>query len=178
MITIKQQNIFSMLSFRLLLTLIIPLITVSCTQIPPIQKPSHYPIPQNIPASEKQKRLQLLKTSYQLLGSPYKWGGDTPAGFDCSGLTRYVYRSANINIPRTAAQQRDNSVRVPSYDRLLPGDLIFFKTGKKTNHVGIFTGEGQFIHASSSQRRVLKTALDTPYWRRHFVKFGSYIRRH
>ncbi len=154
----------------------------SCSQVPKATTPSevyHPPAPYS-PDSKRypniEQRKKVVLSAYQTLGSPYRYGGTTYNGFDCSGLTRHVYHAANLDIPRTAAQQRDRSKTIHSYSNLRPGDLIFFKTGRKTNHVGVFVGKGQFIHASTSKKRVIKTKLDTPYWRRSFVKFGTYIR--
>ncbi len=154
----------------------------SCSQIPQAVTPSDgnsSSLPDNkAPARypDMQTRNKIVQSATQTLGSPYRYGGTTVNGFDCSGLTRHVYQAAGLNIPRTAAQQRDRSKTIHSYSNLLPGDLIFFKTGRKTNHVGIFMGNGQFIHASTGKKRVIQAKLDTPYWRRSFVKFGSYIR--
>lgn len=164
---------------RILLLLLASIVYLSaCSQVrpPAASHPSQNARPYgstNYPMSPQ--RSAVVTTAQRVIGSPYRWAGNTPKGFDCSGLTRYVYGSANIAIPRTAAQQRDNSKTLPNYSHLRPGDLIFFKTGTKTDHVGIYVGNGEFIHASTSQRRVIQTKLDTPYWRKHFVKFGTYL---
>ncbi|MEE9350985.1 MAG: C40 family peptidase [Thiotrichaceae bacterium] len=158
---------------------ILTVLITSCSQVP--YKPNvqnQLPSGSSSPTHSQinSHRNNVVQSTYRTLGSPYRYGGTTYNGFDCSGLTRHVYQSAGIAIPRTAAQQRDQSKTIANYSALLPGDLIFFKTGKKTNHVGIFVGNGQFIHASTSRKRVIKAKLDTPYWRRSFVKFGTYIR--
>jgi len=121
------------------------------------------------------QRQQLMKIAYQNLGKPYKWGGNNPQeGFDCSGLMVYSYQQSGITIPRTAAQQRDASQTL-SRNQLIPGDMIFFKTGRKTNHVGIYIGNDEFIHASTSRKQVKKDKLSYPYWQRNFVKYGSFL---
>jgi len=121
------------------------------------------------------QRQKMMKVAYQSLGSPYKWAGKNPReGFDCSGLMYYTYQQSGINIPRTAAQQRDAS-RTISQQQLVPGDMIFFKTGKRTNHVGIYTGNGEFIHASTGSKRVKKDKLHYQYWQRSFVKYGTFL---
>ena len=121
------------------------------------------------------QRRQLMKVAHQSLGARYTWGGKTPReGFDCSGLMQHTYKKAGIRIPRTAAQQRDASRRI-SRSQLRPGDMIFFKTGRRSNHVGIYTGNGEFIHASTSSKRVKKVKLNTPYWNRHLVKYGTFL---
>ncbi len=164
---------------RLLSILLSAVFMSACTQVKPPQNKTNnntHPAPLSaLKSSELFARQRIINGAYQAVGSSYRYGGETLTGFDCSGLMRYIHRKANISIPRTAAQQRDQSRTIPTYSRLLPGDMIFFKTGHKTDHVGVYIGQGQFIHASTSQRRVMQSRLDTPYWRRHFVKFGSYI---
>lgn len=121
------------------------------------------------------QRRQMMKVAHQSLGSRYKWGGETPReGFDCSGLMQHTYKRSGIRIPRTAAQQRDASRRI-SRSQLRPGDMIFFKTGRRSNHVGIYTGNGEFIHASTGSKRVKKVKLNTSYWNKHFVKYGTFL---
>ena len=121
------------------------------------------------------QRRELMKIAHQSIGTRYKWGGRTPQeGFDCSGLMQYSYKQIGIKIPRTAAKQRDASRRL-SRSQLKPGDMIFFKTGRRSNHVGIYAGNGEFIHASSGSHRVKKERLDTPYWNRHLVKYGTFL---
>lgn len=80
------------------------------------------------------------------LGTPYVWGGSTPAGFDCSGFTQYVYRHFGISIGRTTFDQINDGYEV-SMDQLQPGDLIFFGTWGNPHHVGIYVGNGTYIHA-------------------------------
>ena len=121
------------------------------------------------------QRRELMRVAHHSIGTRYKWGGETPTqGFDCSGLMRYSYKQVGIKIPRTSAKQR-NASRQLSRSQLQPGDMIFFKIDKRTNHVGIYTGNGKFIHASSGSRRVKKEKLDTPYWNQHVVKYGTFL---
>ena len=118
----------------------------------------------------------MVRIAKSAIGTPYKWGGDNPQrGFDCSGLMTYVHKNAlGIKIPRTAAKQRDHS-RTISHAQLQLGDMLFFKTGRKSNHVGIYVGNRQFVHAPSSGKRVKVSTMDSPYWHRRFVKFGSFL---
>ena len=102
-----------------------------------------------------------------MVGRPYKFGGASPSGFDCSGLVLYSYKLAGLSLPRDTEHQRQASriVRVSSLRR---GDLLFFdQQGKKNSHVGIYLGDGQFVHAPSSGKHVRKDTLDAPYWKKH-----------
>jgi len=103
----------------------------------------------------------------KMIGRPYRFGGSTPAGFDCSGLIQYSYRQAGVRLPRSTAAQLKASqpLRGASLRR---GDLLFFdEEGKKKSHVGIYLGDGRFVHAPSSGKRVRSDRLDSPYWRKH-----------
>ncbi|MBE0429838.1 MAG: C40 family peptidase [Thermoleophilia bacterium] len=86
----------------------------------------------------------VVSIAMQYLGVPYVWGGASPSGFDCSGLTQYVYRQAGISLPRTAAAQQGAGTPI-GYGQLAPGDLVFF--GSPAYHVGIYIGGGSMIHA-------------------------------
>lgn len=121
-------------------------------------------------------RQRMIDIAGSTLGVPYRWGGDSPKrGFDCSGLMTYVHKNAlGKKIPRTTAQQRDQS-RTISYAQLQPGDMLFFKTGRKTNHVGVYIGNRKFIHAPSGGKRVTVAKMDSSYWHKRFVKFGTFL---
>jgi cell wall-associated NlpC family hydrolase len=102
-----------------------------------------------------------------MVGKPYRYGGSSPAGFDCSGLVQFSYRHAGIALPRSTDQQRSISRAVKLAD-LRRGDLLFFnQEGKKYGHLGIYLGEGKFIHAPSSGKAVRSDRLDSPYWKKH-----------
>jgi cell wall-associated NlpC family hydrolase len=96
------------------------------------------------------------------LGTRYVFGGTTPErGFDCSGLIRYVAQALRLDVPRTAREQSrvgDAVARDPS--RLRPGDLLTFGTGARISHIGIYVGDGKFIHASTGAGRVVEARLD------------------
>lgn len=95
------------------------------------------------------------------LGTRYVLGGESPdRGFDCSGLVRYLMAAWNVALPRTAAQQARSGVAVNrDTTSLRPGDLLTFGRGKRASHIGIYVGDGRFIHASSRAGRVVESNL-------------------
>jgi len=106
----------------------------------------------------------------EMLGKPYRYTGDTPAGFDCSGLVKYSYGRAGISLPRDTQAQRRMSVLV-SMRSLREGDLLFFdQEGKKNSHVGMYLGNGRFIHAPSSRGKVRTDSLNAEFWKKHLVE--------
>ena len=123
-----------------------------------------------------ERRQQLVAHAERMLGRPYRFGGETPRqGFDCSGLVYFSHRQLGIAVPRTSHDQRRHSRAVPLAS-LRPGDLVFFNlSGAKAGHVGIYVGNGRFIHAPSSGKRVSVSRLDNPYWRRHLAGAGSFL---
>lgn len=124
------------------------------------------------PAPETGPRARVVAAALDMLGAPYRYGGHSPAGFDCSGLVRFSYAQAGIEVPRTAFDQYLRSTPVPN-DRLQPGDLLFFTLQSRSiSHVGIYVGDGKFVHAPAFGKRVMASRLDDPYWRRHLVRGG------
>ena len=111
------------------------------------------------------------------LGTPYVWGGSRPGGFDCSGFTMYVYKQFGYSLPHTASGQWNSGIgqRVYSIGELQPGDLVLFNdpsrnAGKACSHVGIYIGNGQHIHASSSKSKgVIISDLTSGYYNRYFI---------
>lgn len=105
----------------------------------------------------------IIKTAKQYLGAPYVFGGNTPGGFDCSGYLEYVFAQHKMKIPRTADVQYELGRSYP-VSKLNPGDLVFFTTYESgVSHCGIYLGNRQFIHASTS-RGVVVDSLDADYW--------------
>lgn len=110
------------------------------------------------------KTQQLVAFARQYVGVPYVWAGRSPAGFDCSGFVWYIYNNFGIGLPRMADGQFEVGQRVQSRD-LIPGDLVFFSTYEPgPSHVGIYIGNGQFIHASSGAAEVVITPLNKTYY--------------
>lgn len=112
----------------------------------------------------------VLSKAMALLGTPYRWGGASPdGGFDCSGLVGYVFRTAiGVDLPRVSRQMATAGEAV---DRgaIVPGDLVFFGRRGKVDHVGIYVGEGRFLHAPRTGRDVTVSSLDTGYWAGKFL---------
>jgi murein DD-endopeptidase len=103
----------------------------------------------------------------RMVGKPYRYGGSTPSGFDCSGLVLYSYKQAGVSVPHGTDQLRKKA-RLIKAAELTRGDLLFFdQEGKKNSHVGIYMGDGTFVHAPSSGKSVRSDRLDNPYWKKH-----------
>ena len=110
----------------------------------------------------------LIATAKKYLGVKYVWGGSTPSGFDCSGYVQYVFKQHGISLNRTVSTQFQHGTAV-SRSNLQPGDLVFFQNTYTTglSHIGIYIGNGEFIHASSSQG-VTISQLSNSYWNSHY----------
>lgn len=114
---------------------------------------------------------QLARTATNMIGVPYVYGGRTPKGFDCSGLVYYSYQQAGIKVPRTSQEQFKAARRISLADAQ-PGDLLFFRGGRKISHVAIYLGNGHFVHAPSSGKTVSVANLNDAYYREHFARAG------
>jgi cell wall-associated NlpC family hydrolase len=114
-------------------------------------------------------RSSVVEHALRLLGTPYRDGGDTPSGFDCSGFTRYVFGLAQVALPRLTQEQArvGEALRVKESR---PGDLIFFTTvAPGASHVGIVIDGDRFVHAPTSSGVVRIESFATPYWKRRVV---------
>ncbi|MFA0441832.1 hydrolase [Vibrio sp. 10N.286.49.C2] len=137
----------------------------ACSSSP--ERPAHtqqsYNSPNNAPFLAEYKKWQ---------GVPYRLGGTNYSGVDCSAFVQAVYKDAySVSLPRTTAQQINIGSKV-GYNDAKSGDLVFFKTGYKTRHVGIYLGGNTFMHASTS-KGVIMSRLDNPYWASTFWHFRS-----
>ena len=121
-----------------------------------------------IAGSTSSKADQIIATAKKYIGVPYVWGGETPKGFDCSGYVQYVFQAHGIRLNRTTDTQYKQGTYV-SKSNLKPGDLVFFQNTYRAgiSHVGIYIGDGKFIHASSS-KGVTISDLSSSYYTAHY----------
>jgi len=119
--------------------------------------------------SNLEERGLLVRVAKVFVGVPYKLGGSTLKGIDCSALVKKIYEVFNIQLPRTAREQFTAGKRVEK-DQLEEGDLVFFRRAGNRAHVGIYVGDNQFIHASSYSREVRIDHLNTPYYNERFLR--------
>lgn len=115
----------------------------------------------------------LLERAKAYVGAPYRYGGTSPSGFDCSGFVRYVFRGIGVALNRSSRAMATQGAKV-ARGEIRPGDLLFFRTlGNRISHVGIYLGEGLFIHAGSrgapSARGVRVARLDSPLYQKQLV---------
>ncbi len=115
-------------------------------------------------ANEQDLRAKVNK----VVGTPYKYGGTTTKGFDCSGFVLHIFNQYNIKLPRTSSAQAQKGTKVNRAD-LQPGDLVFFNTsGKGISHAGIYLGNGEFAHSSSS-KGVIVSKMSSSYYDKRYV---------
>jgi murein DD-endopeptidase len=137
------------------------------------------PLPAAIPAPTAQGASSagqaIADLAMQMVGIPYRYGGSDPReGFDCSGLVHYTYARSGLAVPRNSQQLFRATRKIP-LDRAAEGDLVFFQDQRQLSHVGIYLGEGLFVHAPSAGRTVAVSSLDSPYYRRHLVGVGRLL---
>jgi cell wall-associated NlpC family hydrolase len=116
-----------------------------------------------------EERSLLVRVVKTFLGAPYKLGGSTLKGIDCSAFVKKIYEVFNIQLPRTTREQFSIGKKVQK-DQLEEGDLVFFRERGNRAHVGIYVGENQFVHASSYSREVKIDYLNTPYYSKRFLR--------
>ena len=105
-----------------------------------------------------------------MVGKPYRYGGNTPKGFDCSGLVQYSYGRVGVKLPHGTRSLLQMSHPV-SRNKLQRGDLVFFtQEGRKSSHVALYLGSGRFVHSPSSGKNVYVAGFNELYWQRHFTE--------
>jgi cell wall-associated NlpC family hydrolase len=121
------------------------------------------PLIANSADHESELRDSIVAIARAQLGTPYRLGGESPGkAFDCSGLVRYVLAALRLDLPRTAHEQAQVGENLARDTRgLRPGDLISFGRGKRVTHIGIYVGDGRVVHASTSQRRVVESSMES-----------------
>lgn len=151
------------------LALALTLFLSACASQQALPPPSSNPFPSESSAAAE----DVLIRAIGLVGTPYRWGGNTPeGGFDCSGLIGYVYRdAAGLRLPRTTREMSVLSVPRVARQQLRSGDLVFFATGggRQVSHAGIYVGDGRFVHAPSSGGTVRLDRLDNGYWQQRYL---------
>lgn len=128
------------------------------------------PTEEPTPAQDRLPASQLVVHAMGFLGVPYRWGGGSfEGGFDCSGFVQALYLQGwNVQLPRRAAEQAQATQTIARED-LQPGDLVFFNTlGARYTHVGLYIGEGRFIHSPRAGASIRMEAMDARYWQTRF----------
>ncbi len=109
------------------------------------------------------------------IGTPYRYGGANPdQGFDCSGLVQYAHLNAGIRVPRATDAQKNSSIKIRK-SRRQAGDLVFFRIGFRTYHVGILVDDERFVHAPSAGKHVRLSRLDNPYWSKRLSTTSTFL---
>ena len=142
-----------------------------------IVKPAAYATMRENHKEHQRFRERIVKTAQRYVGVPYRWGGESPrTGFDCSGFTMVVYRLNGLDLPRSSRQQWKVGKKIDRR-QLQKGDLVFFATssGSRVSHVGIYTGDNQFLHAPRKGSRIKTSSLSSWYFRSRYVGARSYL---
>ncbi|MEO5798135.1 MAG: C40 family peptidase [Gemmatimonadales bacterium] len=114
----------------------------------------------------------LVQLAREQVGLRYKMGAKTPGkAFDCSGLVQWVMARFNLDVPRTSREQSKIGLEIPKDPtQLLPGDLLYFGKGKKVDHIGIYVGDGRYVHAANRRKGVIESSLPTGRWATNWWK--------
>ncbi len=118
---------------------------------------------------QEQHKAVLMPVAESALGVPYKFGGTTTQGFDCSGFVRWAYSHAGIYLPRTAREQSREGEAIKDKDDLQVGDIVAFYNKRRGYHTGIYVGDGKFVHSPRRRKTVEVTDLATPYFNNSFL---------
>ena len=142
-----------------------------------IVSPSEYAASRQSRLGNAYLRDELVKTTMRFIDTPYLWGGTSPeTGFDCSGLTMTVYQLNGLNLPRNSKRQFEAGYSVHR-DELMKGDLVFFSNNKwgSVTHVGVYAGDGKFIHAPGKGKKIRMDSLSARYYNQRYVGARSYL---
>jgi cell wall-associated NlpC family hydrolase len=142
-----------------------------------IVNPDEYAVAKQQKYGDTYIREELIRTAESFVGVPYLWGGTSPnTGFDCSGLSMTVYQLNGLDLPRSSKEQYETGSPVGQND-LLKGDLVFFATsGKgKAAHVGVYVGDGRFIHAAGRGKNIRVDHLSSSYYKKRYLGARTYI---
>ncbi len=147
------------------------LLAAGCAGTPAVPEPA---AAEPVPVSSD-LRGPIAQLALSMVGVRYRFGGADPAaGFDCSGLVYYSYTMNGHGVPRTSREQFDAAHMIPLAEAA-EGDLVFFQDQEKLSHVGIYLGDGRFVHAPSSGGSVSVADIDAPYYQRHLVGVGRLL---
>jgi cell wall-associated NlpC family hydrolase len=159
---------------RISLTIALAGLLTACASAPPPHSMPRSPdvVPVEAPAPQS-PGAEIAMRAIAQVGKPYLYGGADLNGFDCSGLVFFIHRELGVTVPRTAAEQYAASQPV-NVRHLEPGDLLFFRTTKRkqVSHVGIYAGEGRFVHAPQSGRTIELRELNDEYYGPRLVGAG------
>ena len=166
------------ISFRTIALSLVPLLFIAgCSAPAPRENepvPEHVeesppPAPVSVPARTAGE--QAAVAAVRQVGVPYRYGGNSAAGFDCSGLVQFAYAKAGRKMPRTTGELWREMRPVPDHD-LEVGDVLFFNIEGKVSHVGLYLGSRRFVHAPSGGREVTIASLDSDFYREAFIRGG------
>jgi cell wall-associated NlpC family hydrolase len=156
------------------------LLLAGCSSTPVAYNPAKLPPQAMRPQAQQEHDRRgdnLADYALSLRGTPYRYGGATRAGFDCSGLVFYTHRQLGLAVPRTSRDQAREADGVKER-KLQRGDLVFFKIGsRRVNHVGIYIGENQFVHAPGAGKPVSVNSLDDEFYAERFESAGRFWKR-
>ncbi|MDP9198991.1 MAG: C40 family peptidase [Pseudomonadota bacterium] len=146
------------------------LLVAGCAGTPVVPAPG-----ETQPSQSGITRGPVAALALSLVGTPYRYGGSDPStGFDCSGLVHYAFTSNGYDVPRTSQAQFEAARKI-TLAEAAEGDLLFFRDQEKLSHVGIYLGDGEFVHAPSSGDTVRVASIESPWYQRHLVAVGRLL---